>query len=75
MNAPEDRSGHRTRWIGSPVGRISGAPQKPTCPVTSRRQLFANAAIAASRDDSKPCAAADVAYLSGLISFDNLRSG
>jgi hypothetical protein len=36
---------------------------------------FANAAIAASRDGSKPCAAADVAYLSGLISFDNLRSG
>ena len=41
----------------------------------SRRQLFANAAIGASRVGSCPRAAADVAYLSGLISFDNLRSG
>src|SRR5690348_4026744 len=37
--------------MGSPIRRISGVPQKN--PLHSRRQLFANAAIAASR--AYPC--------------------
>jgi hypothetical protein len=48
MDSPEDRL-----WMGSPIGRISGVPQKPTCP-HSRCQPFANAAIAASRVGSWP---------------------
>jgi len=38
--------------MGSPIGRISGVPQKNA--LHSRRQLFANAAIAASRVGASP---------------------